>query len=265
MFSLRFRFEIILATCLAMLWCPAFGYSQDVDEKQEDKEEEKLPAAADLMDNYIKVTGGKEAYEKIKTRVSKGKMNLAGNSGTLVVYQKAPNLMYMAFDLKGIGQFETGTDGKIVWENNPVTGAKLQSGVEKAKFLRSAAMNSDYEWRKYYKEAKTVAEEKVNSSPAYKVELITNEGSMVTRYFDKKSGLVVKMSQKVETDMGEFEVTSYVSGYKKVDGILTAHRVRQNLLNLEIEMELNSIETNVEVPANRFDLPEAVQKLLKKL
>ncbi len=224
-----------------------------------------LPKAKELMDNYVKKTGGQEAYKKIKNRISKGTISLAGQQGDLVAYQKAPNLMYMKFELQGFGTFETGTNGKIVWERNPVTGAKLQTGSEKAKMLRTSAFDSDYNWQNYFKSVETVGKVNVKGKPAYKVKMVDKSGNVSHRFFDMESGLVVKMISKVDSQLGEVETETFVSDYRKVGDMLIAFRAVQNVLGQEVDIQLKTIEHNVEVPEDRFELPREVKRLLKKI
>lgn len=228
-------------------------------------QEEDLPSGAEVMDRYVQASGGKEAYTRIKSMVSKGTLTLAGTKGTVEIYQQEPKQMYMVFNIPGVGKIETGTNGKVAWESNPLTGAKLLSGSEKAKLLRTAALDSDYNWRNYFKSARTDGEEKVLGKPAYRVELVTSGGDKETRYFDKKTGLLVKTSQKVNSPMGEFQSEANISDYRKVGALLLPHRIRQTVLGLEIEMRLTSVQPNAEIPDDRFELPSAVQELLKKL
>ena len=222
----KFRFAFLLAG-MAVL---AMSYTASA--------QEELPSGAFLMDNYVKVTGGVDAYKKIKNRMAKGSIKLAGQEGAITVYQKEPNLMYVAFNLQGFGKFESGTNGKIVWENNPITGAKLQTGSEKSKLLRTAAMDGDYNWKKYFKTAKTVEEVMVDGKPTYKVKLVTNDGYESFRFFDKKSGLVVKMTSKVKSQLGEVETESTISDYRKVDGLLISFKAVQSVLGQEVVIQL---------------------------
>lgn len=55
--------------------------------------EPSLPEAAVILDKYIKVTGGRTAYEKIHNRVSKGHHEFVGMGleGTQTNYQARPN------------------------------------------------------------------------------------------------------------------------------------------------------------------------------
>ena len=70
-------------------------------------------------------------------------------------------------------------------------------------------------------------EEKVGDKPAVKVKGTGPDGKEFTLYFDKESGLPVKMAGKVMGFMGEEvdQETTY-SDYKEMDGIQKATKVK---------------------------------------
>jgi outer membrane lipoprotein-sorting protein len=245
-----FRYLVVVAACGACCGTPVCA--------------QELPKASDLMDKYIKVTGGKAAHEKVKSQVVKGTMSFMGIKGDMVAYQKAPNLMFMEITLPGIGTISTGYNGKVAWENNPLTGAKIFKGTKQEEMIREAAINSDGEWRKFYKNAKTAEEVQVDGKPAYRVELTSNSGTVSSRYFDKASGLLVKMKVKTDTDLGQLEVEMTVSDYKEFAGVKTPTRSRQSVAGQTIDTVITSVETNVNIPDSRFALPKEVQDLMKK-
>lgn len=226
-------------------------------------QEKKLPKAEDLLDKYVQATGGKGAQEKVKSRVTKGTMSLQGITGKLTIYQKAPNLMLMEVELPGLGAIKSGTDGKIVWEVNPIKGAEIHKGAKAEELLRSADIAGDVNWRKHFKEVKTVEEVEINGKPAYEVQLTSTSGVKQTRYFDKESGLLVRMKNHIDSPMGELEVVSDVSDYKKFGELLYATKIRQSVLGQTIELRVTDVEHNVNIPAERFALPKEVKDLLK--
>jgi hypothetical protein len=223
-----------------------------------------LPKAEDLMSKYIEATGGAMAHSKIKTLISKGTMSVAGIKGDLTTYQKSPNLMYMEIKLPGVGTVAMGYNGKVAWETNPITGAKIHSGSKLDEMIREAAMDSDTNWKNYYKSAKTVELVQVNGKPAYRVDLVSQGGVPQSRYFDKQSGLIVKMKNQLDTDMGKFDVESFISDYKKFGGVLMPTKIRQDVINQQIEMILSNVEPNAMIPDDRFNLPKEVQDLIKQ-
>jgi outer membrane lipoprotein-sorting protein len=229
----------------------------------QDTKDKDLPKAEEILDRYVKATGGKEAHEKVKSRVIKGTMSVAGQAGKLTMYQKAPNLMLMEFELPGLGAIKSGTDGKTVWEMNPITGAKVLKGEKAEEMLRNADVAGDVNWKKHFKEVKTTGVEQVDGKPAYEVQMTSKAGGKQTRYFDKESGLLVRMKNRVDSPMGELEVVSDIEGYKKFGDLTYATKVRQSVLGQNIEMRVTDVEHNVDVPDDRFALPREVKDLLK--
>jgi hypothetical protein len=225
-----------------------------------------LPKGGDLMDKYVTATGGKAAYEKVKNRVVKGTLDLAANNieGPVTIYTAAPNKTYRQIELTGVGKFEEGTDGQIVWEKNPITGVRIKKGKERAAALRSATFNDEIQWQKQYKKLECVGEEMVDGKACYKVEATTQEERPRTIFFDKNTGLIAKAIAHPITQQGEITAEVFYSDYKKVDGILIPHRIRQKAAGQEIEITLEKIEHNVKLPENRFDPPEEVKKLAEK-
>jgi hypothetical protein len=225
-----------------------------------------LPKGEEILDKYVAATGGKEAYEKIKNRVITGTIEIPaqGLNGTVTTYAARPSKMYTILELGGIGKVEQGSDGKVAWEKSNLTGPRLKTGDEKAKALRDATFDGEAQWRKLYKKAECVAEEKVNGKPCYKVELTTQEGTTRTGYYDKQTNLAVKFIATEKGPMGEIAIEAYPSDYKKVDGILLPHKLQNKLAGIDVVLVFEKVEQNVKIPDNRFDLPEDVKKLAEK-
>lgn len=225
-----------------------------------------LPKAEALIERYIEVTGGKAAYEKLKSRIAKGSLEMAaqGVKGTLTIYQAAPNKMYTQTEITGIGGSEEGCDGEIAWEKSTMMGPRLKTGDEKALALRGAVFNAELHWRKFYKKAETVGIEDVNGKPAYKVEMTPNEGKTEIQFYDKESGLVVKSMSVLPTQMGDIPVESYMSDYREVDGVKMSHKLTQKLAMQEVVVTMEKIEHNKDIPASRFELPPEIKALFEK-
>jgi len=224
-----------------------------------------LPKGEEILDKYVTVTGGKEAYEKIKSRVLTGTMEVGaqGIKGKITIYQAPPNKMYTLVEIGGLGKIQEGSDGKTAWEIG-LTGPRIKTGEEKANALRDATFDGDVQWRKLYKKAECVAEEKIDGKPCYKVELTTPEGKTRTAFYDKQSSLVVKMVSTEKSPMGEVTVEAFPSDYKKVDGILIPHKLQQKAAGQEIVIVFDKVEQNAKIPDNRFDLPDDIKKLADK-
>jgi hypothetical protein len=225
-----------------------------------------LPKAETILDKYIEVTGGKAAYEKNHSEISSGKMEFTGKgiTGNLVSYRADPDKSYTEIDIQGIGKLREGSDGKVAWSLSAIQGPHLKEGEERAQAMQAGKSNPELRWRDVYKQAETTGAEQVEGKDCFKVVLTPNEGSPVTRYYDKQTNLLVKMTMTVKNPMGEIPVESVVSDYRKEGEILMAHKVTQKAAGQEFSISIDSVKFNAEIPKDKFEVPDEIKALMKK-
>lgn len=227
--------------------------------------DEKLPDAADILEKYVEVTGGKEAYEKVKARITRGKIEVPamGMSGTLESVTAAPNLLRAKANIEGVGEQTRGTNGEVAWELSDMLGPRIVEGKEKAMFERSSLFNSDVHWRKLYETVRTVGVENVGDTPCYKLELVAADEDVMTAFYAKDSGLLLRALLTVPGPMGDMEVEVLLSDYRDVDGVKLPHKTVQRAAGMEQVMTIDSVETNPKLAPDAFDLPMPIKELLK--
>ena len=224
-----------------------------------------LPSADSIINHYIQATGGKAAYDAVKTEVATGSFNIkaAGISGTIKIYQAAPAKGYAVVDIPGVGKMEEGTDGNIAWENSAIQGARIKTGDEAAAAIRESAMDAHTDWKKYYKTAEVTGTDVIDGKTCYKVLMTPMKGAAETDYYDKDSGLLVKQSATYDTPMGKIPMEVIMTDYHKQGEILLPFHMEQHLAGQQFETVLDKFEFNVDVPDSRFALPEAIKALQK--
>ena len=228
--------------------------------------DEALPTGEAILDNYVEVTGGKAAYAKLHNSVMKGTWELVGMGikADMTIYAAEPNNTYVLLEGEALGKIEEGISGDVAWAMTVIAGPRIKEGEEKATSLREAAFHGTVQWRKLYKKAECVGMETVNDKPCYKVVLTPHEGKPLTSYYDQESGLLAKTELTLVTPMGEIPVEAYSSDYQRVDGILISRQTIVNVMGQKRMITLKSIEHNVDMPKDRFKLPEDIQALLAK-
>lgn len=228
--------------------------------------EETLPTGEKVLEKYIEAIGGRAVLEKLHNRVTKGTFAIVGMGATakMTTYAASPQKIHVVIESDMLGKMESGTDGKIVWQLTTMMGPEIKKGSERAAILREAMFNGILQWKDLYKSAECVAVEEVDGKPCYKVVMTPKEGSVETVFYDKKTFFAVRMETKLETQMGTMAIVATASDYKSVDGMLIAHKVVQEIGGLQkIEMVTESVEHNVDIPADRFKVPDDIQDLLK--
>jgi len=227
---------------------------------------DELPPAATILNHYLEVTGGRAALEKRHNQVQHGTFELSamGLKGTVTIYEAEPNKNRSVVELSGIGKIESGTNGDVAWENNPMQGPRIKQGVERVDALRDATFNAPLSFQKLYSKAETVGSETVEGHECYKVVLTPREGNPTTEFFDKKSGLLVKTAATRTTALGDISAEILYDEYRKDGDLITPHKLTQRAAGQEFDIHIESTDVNVELPKDVFDLPADIQELVKK-
>jgi hypothetical protein len=225
-----------------------------------------LPSAESILDRYVQVTGGKQAYEKRKSEIAHGTVEIAalGIRGTMTRYAAQPDKYYYTVDIAAIGKMETGVSGTIAWENSAILGPRVKSGVERAEAIREGNMNATVNWRKLYPKVENAGIETIDGEECFKVVMTPAEGQPITGYYQKNSGLQVKLTTVASTQLGDIPVEIIASDYQDFGGILEPAKVIQKAGPQEIIMTLERVEVNPAIPAERFALPAEVRALVDK-
>ena len=225
-----------------------------------------LPSAESVLDRYVQVTGGRQAYEKRKSEISHGTLEYTslGIKGSITRYAAEPDKYYAALDIEGLGKVEMGINGPVAWENSALLGPRVKTGVERAEAIREGNMNSTSNWRKLYPKVQNAGVETLDGEECYKVIMTPAEGQPMIGYYQKKSGLQVKITTISTTQMGDIPVELIASDYKNFGGILEPAKVIQKAGPQEFTMTLDSVEVNPAIPPAQFALPAEVRKLVDK-
>lgn len=228
--------------------------------------QETLPAAATVLDRYIEATGGKVAWEALRTEVRKGTYELpaAGVKMSMAVWRALPNHSYILMEAPGLGRIEEGSDGATVWSRSTTQGARIKQGAERETSLLAATLNSDLRWREFYPQAATSGIEDVDGQPCYRVELGTAGVARQVRFYSRETGLLVKNTLTVVGATGEVTTETFPGDYRKVNGVLVPFKTRTKVLGQETVLTVESLEFNQEIDPARFALPDDVRALALK-
>jgi hypothetical protein len=224
------------------------------------------PSAEQILDRFIEVSGGQAAYRKLQNEVQKGELGLSGseNRATFQTFDARSGQQLFVFTMAGAGSMQGIWNG-TAWENSDVSGPRIFEGVEKEYAIRSARLFRMIEWRGQYDKVEFAGKEKVGDADCLKVVLTPKSGKAESRWFDEKTGLLVKIAE-YSFIQGELRLSETTfSDYRKASGILVPFRVVAKVGELTMEMDVKSVEYNQPLPAAVFEPPAAVKKLMQEI
>ena len=237
---MRRKPNIILFTLVITATALALNTQAKLDGKgQHVKAELSMPTVDQILDKHVRAIGGKNAYDKLTTRIAKGTIRIqAGKeafTGSYEDYAEAPNkrVQFIRFSLSNGTEYDTshGFNGAIGWGSeigkngvrfNKLSGAKLVAAMREADFY------SGIKLKQLYSGLRLKGNKRIASRQFYIVEAIPEEGNPETLYFDTKTGLLARRDIE-QNNMAAVQpvAQTYYEDYKEVDGIMLPLTLRQ--------------------------------------
>jgi hypothetical protein len=223
-----------------------------------------LPKATDLLAKSVAAMGGADAYKQITSIRAKGTFEMPSQnlSGTVEILQARPAYVRLNVMVQGIGAIESGSDGKIAWSVDPMSGPTLMSGKALTEAIAEAQFDSVLWGPDFVKSATTEAKTTFGSRPAYKLHVVTTHGTEETVYVDAENFYQLGIERVSETPMGPMPTTMSAGDYKKFGALTQPTTMVQSAMGFEQVIRITSYEYN-NVPVTAFDPPPAVKALIK--
>lgn len=227
---------------------------------------ENAADAAEVLEKYIEATGGRSAYEALKTRVSKTKLEFKtmGFVANATHFQARSGKSLLRLVGEPIGTFSQGVLDGVAWELSSTGGARLKVGAERAGALRDAVLDGILQWQNLFEKVEYAGSAEIEGRPCHKIVLTPKEGHPETHYYDRQTYLLVKRECVIEHPMGLLQAELYLSDYRRVDGVLLPFKMRSTLAGDERLHTTSSIRHNIDFPDDLFALPDEIKALLNR-
>jgi hypothetical protein len=216
-----------------------------------------LPTIDELLKTYLNAIGGREAHEKLKSRVIKGRIELSGAAswGQLEIYGKAPNKSLTVMNVEPMGQVKHGYDGCTAWSVGDTIGSKTLTGPALAYFATNSDFYRDLKLRELYPGLRLMGRLKASDRDFYLVEGFPLVGGAEVMYFDGKSGLLTGRDVTQQTPQGPIRVEMRYSDWREVDGVKLPFKITQSIPNLKFVFTVREVKHNLPVDDKIFEKP----------
>ena len=212
--------------------------------------------ATDILGKMIEAQGGRKLLGNIKDTTLVGSMEIAmaGMSGTLTMYHKEPNKMRMEFEMMGM-VITMAFDGESAWWTNPQTGATEEMPTDQAEGIVRQAWGNDILLNpdKHGVTYELKGKETLEGKEYYVLEQGFPDGWKMKFYLDAQTYLPYKTVSK-SMQMGvEVEAEAFLSDWKKVDGVMTAHTIKTYQSGEEVmSMSFTEVKYNTGIEDSLF-------------
>ncbi|MFN0107901.1 MAG: hypothetical protein ACKVZH_03535 [Blastocatellia bacterium] len=216
-----------------------------------------LPTIDEILEKYVKASGGKEAIQKLTSRTTKGTFEIEsmGMTGGFQSFAKAPNKNATVIEIGGFGTVHQVFDGTKGWDSNPQTGLRELAGEELEAQKREADFYQTINMKSHYPKMTVKGKEKVGTAEAYLVEAAPAVGSPEKLYFDVTSGLLIRTDTERSSPDGKMAIEVYMSDYKQVDGVNIPHTLKQVTPMFSMTIKMVEVKHNLAVEDAKFAKP----------
>lgn len=208
-----------------------------------------------VIEKYIRVIGGKEALEKVKSIVAEGTMEVSGMSLNVVVKQDFPNKELMSVTMGGQAIMKSVFDGTAGYQSQMGQKEPFDDNMIKdKKAVTSLFPQLSYSGDNFKTAIKGI--EKVGEADAYVMEVIKPSGAVTTEFYDVNTGFLIKQIDVTKTQGTEVTQATEMSDYRKVGDIFIPYKVAMTIGtpmgSQELITRFQTVKLNEAIPAEDF-------------
>jgi hypothetical protein len=233
------------------------GPQQPIDgTKPADATENAGPTADQLLDKYVQAIGGAAATDRVSSRVMKGTIDFGGKSLPIDIYSKDPDKR-ISFTHMIEGDSVTAFNGHEGWLGTPGHPVRAMHGSD----LDGASIDADLHLATHLKpmfsEMRMRGAEKIGDHEAYVV-VGRREGKPPIRlYFDKQSGLLVRLVRFGDTALGLLPTQIDYADYRDTNGVKIPYRWTLARPSGRFTIQVSDVKQNIPVDEAKFAPPVA--------
>lgn len=212
----------------------------------------------EIVAKYTDALGGSAAVAKITTFAKTGTFEIPSRNmrAQAEMWRKAPDKELTVVHLPNGPQFAQGFDGSAGWEQRPgrpvvddLTGDDLVRAKQAASFIPGLNLKQDFA------RTQVTGVEKIGDRDAYRVAASRAGGGQVRFYFDTQSGLLLRLSQRIESPLGALPQDTNYSDYRDVNGVKVPFTVTVVRADDTSIFKWDQIQANGAIDDTRFEKP----------
>jgi photosynthetic reaction center cytochrome c subunit len=242
-------------------------YSAPNDEKDDivPKDPQPQVSAEQVLDKYIQALGGAQKLAGltsfIATGTQEGYVDVKGG-GQFQIFAKAPDSRTVQVRFKDApdrGDQTRSYDGRtgIGWVTTPraLLGEYQVTGSELDGHKLDAELAFPGQIKQVLTNLRIGYDDSIDGKTVYVVQGTGPRGLMATLYFDKQSGLLVRLLRYSRSPIGRIPTQVDYADYREVNGIKFPFKYKFSWLDGRDNYQITDVKTNVPIEESRFGKP----------
>ena len=211
-------------------------------------EQDPLPTLQEVLERYVEAVGGREAIERLTTRVMTGRLVTdlptrqppVYESNSFVIHAEVPGKYLVEYQLPDSSTHRDGYDGRTCWS---AAGSEVELDAHyDRRFAWLVNPQNALRMRDYFPDMKLRGVTTLEGRSAYQVDI--DDDVSHTLFFDTETGLLVRLGYNRE-----------LSDYLEVDGVLFPFRYAISRKGGSSAYVIDSVEHNIPIDDAEFAAP----------
>jgi hypothetical protein len=220
----------------------------------EEKLRVNMPAADQLIDNYIRALGGAAAIERITSREESGSTTVGGKAIRFERFDQEPDKQTVIRHLPA-GDGMTVINGREGWSSMPGQPVRDMHGADLAAAQIDADLHFSLHIKQTFAELRVEDPENIGNREAYVVSGITNGQPPVKFYFDEQSGLLQRLVRFAPSPLGLVPTQIDYDDYRNVDGVEIPFRTIVAQPGESSIFQVEQVRQNIPIDGAKFAKP----------
>jgi hypothetical protein len=212
--------------------------------------------ADQIIEKYVAALGGADAIRKITSRVMKGTITAGGNETPIELFTKAPNKRISISN----GQSYTAFDGTLGWMGNTGRPAREMSAAESEAAGLDAEFSLALRLKEIFPQLRRGRPETIAGVECETLNASRPGRPPVRLYFDKNSGLLMRMVRYADSPVGRMPTQIDYADYREMDGVKSPFRWTLSRPNGRFTIQVKEAKNNVPVDDAKFAKPDGQVK-----
>ena len=212
------------------------------------------PSVDEILTKYVTALGGADAIGKVTSRVMKGQILVAGSGSPIEVYTKAPD-MRVTITHGAQGDSYTAFDGKAGWMGSTGRPAREMNASSSAASSLDAEFSLALHLKEMYPQMRRGRPETVNGVLCDVVNGQAPGRPAVRLYFERESGLLLRMVRYADTPMGRLPTQIDYADYRNSGGAKIPFRWTLARPNGRFTIQIAEAQVNVPIDDAKFARP----------
>lgn len=220
-----------------------------------------LPSAQNVLDRFVHVTGGRDAWLRHKSITIHGRYQVPARNlevGT-VSYTKGGKVLQIA--RLAAGNSLSGYDGHTAWDLDADGKVSIHEGDEVKSIARDADMYYHLHVMDYFHTMEVIDVQEFNGHPCYHLKGVNNWGKVNEQFYDRQSGLLIGYAFNTAWRGGNGAATATFEDYRDFGGVLMAAKTITRDGNSLSVFSITLISYD-DVDDSIFALPQPVRERL---